>query len=157
MTNQYNVGQDVRLTATFSAAPTAAIIQVKKPNGSILSYLSSSGFASQGNWDAGANLPALADGTGTAGHYYTVTVAGTQAFGDDVISFEVGDRVYYNGAVWRRLKNVQPTALTALGAVAFYVDQYLTMQEGTWFYGSDGVGARAASEASFEVRVKQIY
>lgn len=154
MTNVYDVGQDVRLTATFSAAPTAAIIQVKKPNGSILSYLSG-GFASQGNWDAGANSPALADGTGTAGHYYTVTVEGTQAFGDEAISFEVGDRIYYNGKVWRLLKNVQATALAAPSAVVFYVDQYVTMQ-GTWVYGSDGVAVRAASEASFKVRAQQV-
>lgn len=150
MPNTYDMGQEVRLTATYSSAPTGAIITVIKPNGTVLNYLSSSGFSSQGNWNASTNSPTLADGTGTAGHYYTVNVAGTQTFGDESITFAVGDRIYYNGKVWRRLQNVQATALSG-SSTAFYIDQYLSLK-GSWLYGTDGVGVRAASENHFIVR-----
>lgn len=65
-------------------------------------YISLSGEAYQGTWDASSNTPSLADGTGTAGHYYRVTVAGTVDFGDGDIAFIVGDDVYYDGTVWDR-------------------------------------------------------
>ena len=158
MANTWDIGDEPRLTATFKDAdkiatdPTAAIIIVKKPNGNILTYVSA-GFSSQGSWGAFANSPALADGTGTAGHYYTVSTAGTQTFGDKELIFAVGDRIYYNGAVWRRLQNVQLTSLTRPSIGVFYVDQYLTLS-GPWIYGCDGVGARAAAEDYFYVRRK---
>lgn len=154
MPNEYNIGQEVRLTATFSSAPTAAIITVVKPSGTVLNYLSS-GFTSQGNWNASTNSPSLADGTGTAGHYYTANVAGTQTFGDESITFAVNDRIYYNGKVWRKVQNVQSTALTASSSTVFYIDQYLSAA-GTWLYGSDGVGVRATSENHFIVRRQRV-
>lgn len=156
MANEWDIGDEPRLTATFIdvngvlTTPTAAAIIVKKPDGTILSYVSS-GFTSQGNWNASTNSPALADGTGTAGHYYTVNVAGVQTFGDAVLSFAVGDRIYYNGKVWKQLKNIQSTTLTSGGTGILYVDQYVTLA-GVWWYAADGIGARSASENYFTVR-----
>lgn len=118
MANTWDVGDEPRLFAIFvdsddlPQSPTAAVIVVKKPADSILSYKSATGFSDQGDWDASANSPTLADGIGTAGDYYTVSVAGTQTFGDESLSFAAGDQIYYNGKVWRRLQNVQATTLT---------------------------------------------
>ena len=56
----------------------------------------------QGTWDASGNSPALADGTGTQGHMYAVSVAGTQDLGSGNISFGAGDFVIHNGAAWEQ-------------------------------------------------------
>jgi len=56
-----------------------------------------------GIWDADTNTPTLVDGTGTAGDFYRVIVAGTQDLGSGSITFEVGDDVMYNGTIWERL------------------------------------------------------
>jgi collagen type VII alpha len=55
----------------------------------------------QGTWDAANNTPTLADGSGTAGYEYAVTVSGTQNLGSGNISFNAGDFVIYNGSVWQ--------------------------------------------------------
>ncbi len=59
----------------------------------------------QGDWNAQTNTPTLADGTGTKGDTYNVTVAGTQTFGGQSIHFYVGDRIVYNGSVWQRFSS----------------------------------------------------
>lgn len=56
----------------------------------------------RGVWDADTNSPALADGAGTAGDLYRVTVAGTQDLGSGPIDFEVGDSVVYDGSIWQK-------------------------------------------------------
>jgi len=56
----------------------------------------------QGTWDASTNTPALADSTGTKGHYYAVTVAGTQDLGSGNITFTTNDRVIHNGTIWQK-------------------------------------------------------
>lgn len=58
----------------------------------------------EGMWDASTNTPTLADGTGTQGDFYIVSVAGTQDLGSGSINFNVNDRVIYDGAVWVQLK-----------------------------------------------------
>jgi hypothetical protein len=50
----------------------------------------------KGNYNASTNIPALSNGTGILGDYYTVTVAGSR-FGFD---FKINDRIEYNGLVW---------------------------------------------------------
>jgi hypothetical protein len=57
----------------------------------------------QGTWDATANSPSLADGTGTQGYEYVVTTAGTHNFGHGNITFNIGDFVIYSGTVWQRI------------------------------------------------------
>ena len=57
----------------------------------------------KGYWDASTNTPTLADGTGTSGDFYFVSVAGTQDLGSGSQYFAVGDRVLYDGSVWRNI------------------------------------------------------
>ena len=56
----------------------------------------------QGTWNASTNTPTLADGTGTKGHYYQVTVPGTQDLGSGNITFTTNDRVIHNGTIWQK-------------------------------------------------------
>lgn len=56
----------------------------------------------QGTWNATTNSPTLADGTGSAGDVYRVTVAGSQNLGSGGISFSVGDYAIYNGSTWEK-------------------------------------------------------
>jgi len=69
-------------------------------------YLSSSSDTPKGAWDASTNTPTLADGSGTAGDYYDVTVAGSSDLGSGSIAFTVGDVVKYNGTVWFKIDSV---------------------------------------------------
>ena len=66
-------------------------------------YLPSGGPVYQGTWDATTNTPTLADGVGTTGDLYIVSVAGTQDLGSGSIAFVVGDEVVYNGTIWQQV------------------------------------------------------
>jgi len=55
----------------------------------------------KGAWNANTNNPTLANGTGTAGWEYVVSVAGT-ALG---YTFNPGDYVIYNGTTWQQIPN----------------------------------------------------
>lgn len=57
----------------------------------------------QGTWNAATNTPTLANGTGTKGHYYKVSVAGTTNINGNA-QWNVGDVIIYNGATWDRLE-----------------------------------------------------
>lgn len=59
----------------------------------------------QGVFNATTNSPAIIDGTGTKGHYYVVSVAGTQDLGSGNIDFQVGDWAIYNGTIWQKVDN----------------------------------------------------
>lgn len=50
-----------------------------------------------GQWDASTNTPTLADGVGTNGDFYIVSVGGTQDLGSGNITFAAGDWVIYDG------------------------------------------------------------
>lgn len=69
--------------------------------------LITSGIEYKGHWDASTNTPSLADGSGTNGSYYIVSVAGTQDLGSGSITFNVGDAVIYDGtdAKWEKSVN----------------------------------------------------
>jgi hypothetical protein len=56
----------------------------------------------KGTWNASTNTPTIADGTGTAGDYYLVSVAGTQNLGSGSITFAVGNNVIYSGTIWQK-------------------------------------------------------
>lgn len=58
----------------------------------------------QGTWDADANSPALADGSGTLGDYYRVTTAGTTDL-DDIAGWAVNDFAVFDGDVWLQSVN----------------------------------------------------
>jgi hypothetical protein len=72
-----------------------------------------SAIAYQGAWNATnppvGGSPTLTDGSGTAGDFYFVSVAGTQTFDGTPISFSVGDMVVYNGSVWQKVGTPVPT------------------------------------------------
>lgn len=57
----------------------------------------------KGYWNANTNTPHLQDGTGTKGDLYYVDVAGTQDLGSGSQEFYVGDRVLYDGSVWKNI------------------------------------------------------
>ena len=53
-------------------------------------------------WNATTNIPTLADGVGTNGYYHLVTTGGTINLGSGDITFNIGDKVIYNGSIWER-------------------------------------------------------
>lgn len=73
------------------------------------SQLPESAMEFLGQWNASTNTPHLADGTGTNGDFYIVSVGGTVDFGTaqdpHIVTFTVNDRVVYEGdiAQWVRL------------------------------------------------------
>lgn len=69
-------------------------------------YLPTSSDTPKGAWNASTNTPTLADGSGTAGDYYDVTVAGSSDLGSGSITFTVGDVVKYNGTTWFKIDSV---------------------------------------------------
>lgn len=67
----------------------------------------------QGSWNASTNTPTLADGVGSIGDVYEVTVAGTQNLGSGSITFAVGDwAVYAASGVW--YKSLNSNAVTSV-------------------------------------------
>lgn len=71
-------------------------------------HLNFSALNYQNSWNATTNIPALADGVGTAGDTYIVGVAGTQNLGSGAIVFAIGDLVIYNGSVWQKVVGAAP-------------------------------------------------
>jgi len=61
----------------------------------------------KGLWNADTNTPTIQSGVGTAGDFYIVSVAGTTEI-DGINTWNVGDRIEFNGTVWERLED--PTA-----------------------------------------------
>jgi hypothetical protein len=160
MANVYDKGDVVEFTATFTDSagtamdPSAVIFITEDPAGTQVGY--HYGLSSQGNWDASTNIPALANGTGTAGHYYTVTVAGSVNFGNGSITFAVGDYVFYNGHEWQKLPSPSSTTPTKSGTGVYYVRVYKDTP-GTWFCRAEGVGTgQSADESSVIVTKSEI-
>src|SRR5210317_2230928 len=87
--------------AAYVAAPTTyKLAPLNSGTNKIdATYLPTGADTAKGAWDANANSPTLIDGTGTAGDYYDVTVAGSQDLGSGSIAYTVGDVVKYDGAV----------------------------------------------------------
>lgn len=57
----------------------------------------------KGAWNASTDSPTLANGTGTNGDLYRVSVGGSHDFGAGSITFVAGDAVIYNGSVWEKI------------------------------------------------------
>ena len=66
-----------------------------------------------GAWDANTNSPTLADGVGTQGDTYRVSVAGSQDLGSGSITFDINDWIYYNGSVWFKSDNIDQVTSVA--------------------------------------------
>jgi hypothetical protein len=56
----------------------------------------------KGVWNASTNTPTLANGTGSAGDVYRVSVGGSRNLGSGSITFDVADYAIYNGTVWEK-------------------------------------------------------
>jgi hypothetical protein len=92
----------------FVASPgTYNLAPINSGTGKIdATYLPTSSDTPKGAWNASTNTPTLADGSGTAGDYYDVTVAGSADLGSGSITFTVGDVVKYNGTTWFKIDSV---------------------------------------------------
>lgn len=148
--NQADLGDKKRLQNTFTinstnTNPDAVVLVAKLPDGTFESYLSSSGFSSQGNWDANANSPELANGTGTVGDYYAVTVAGSVDFGNGSQTFAVGDYVAYDGESWLLIPSPKTATLSNDATGIFYYD-YPLHQEGVHYFRFEGFGTVHAAD-----------
>jgi hypothetical protein len=78
----------------YASLDGAGKVPVSQLPNSIMEY--------QGTWNASTNSPTLADGTGSTGDVYRVSVAGSQNLGSGSISFDVGDYAIYNGSIWEK-------------------------------------------------------
>ena len=113
------------------------------------------GLSYQGAWNASTNSPTLASGTGTQGHYYIVSVAGTTNL-NGVTDWQVGDWAVFSGAVWQKLdqtntvtsvnSQVGAVVLTAANVGATALDG--TGATGTWGIGISGTAANATTAAT---------
>jgi hypothetical protein len=63
----------------------------------------------QGVWNASTNTPTLANGTGSPGDVYRVSVSGNALS----LSFEVGDYIIYNGSSWEKSDTTDAVAIVA--------------------------------------------
>ena len=106
-------------------------------NGAVYSWVEILGgitaLSYEGTWDAATNTPVLADGTGTAGQFYVVSVAGSQDLGSGLIAFGVTDWVMHDGLIWQKVDNTaQVTSVfTRMGAVTAQSGDYTHAQIGS--------------------------
>lgn len=73
----------------------------------------------QGTWNASTNSPTLVSSTGTKGHYYVVSVAGSTNL-DGITDWKIGDWAIFNGTTWEKVDNTDAVSSVngALGAVS---------------------------------------
>lgn len=95
-----------------------------------VAQLPSSLMIYKGVWNATTNTPALSDLTGTAGHVYRVTVAGTQDLGSGAIIYAVGDYAIHNGVSWEKSDTTDsvPTVFGRTGNVVAAAGDYTADQ-----------------------------
>lgn len=73
----------------------------------------------KGVWNASTNTPTLADGTGSPGDYYKVSVTGSRNLGSGSQDFVAGDAVILNASsVWERLKASTIASAVAVSAIS---------------------------------------
>ena len=78
------------------------------------------GLNYQGTWDANANVPALASGTGTKGFYYKVSTLGTTTL-DGISSWSVNDTVVFDGTTWDKVGGSVSTVVSVAGKTGIVV------------------------------------
>jgi hypothetical protein len=112
--------------ATLPTATTSILGGVKVDgtsisiNGSgVISASVTGAVVFKGTWNASTNTPTLANGSGTSGWQYAVSVGGTQNLGAGSQVYNVGDFVIYDGANWIDISgnNGVSTFNTRAGAV----------------------------------------
>ncbi len=72
------------------------------------------GLNYQGTWNAATNTPTLVPSTGTKGHYYKVSVAGTTDL-DGLNNWNIGDLAIYDGVTWGKVDGVEDQVLSVNG------------------------------------------
>jgi len=85
----------------FGRNPTFNNVEIEGTltlNGSIFS-----GLDYEGAWNASTNTPTLVSSTGTQGHFYIVSTAGTTTL-DGISDWGAGDWVVFDGSVWQRVE-----------------------------------------------------
>ncbi|WP_395073903.1 beta strand repeat-containing protein [Flavobacterium sp.] len=100
----------------------------------------------KGNYNALNNIPALANGTGVRGDYYTVTFAGTQ-FGYD---FKLQDRIEYNGVDWVKVIDNNAGLSTILG-INNIANNQITLTDGIGLYSTMGIGGFQTGDYKLEL------
>lgn len=70
----------------------------------------------QGVWDASTNTPTLADGVGTLGAYYKVSVAGNTII-DGSTNWTIGDVIIFNGTEWEQIQGGPSDVVSVFGRV----------------------------------------
>jgi predicted heme/steroid binding protein len=118
------------VTGTTIAATDSILTAFGKVQGQINSLMG--GLKYQGTWNASTNTPALASGTGTEGHFYIVSVAGTTSI-DGVNDWKVGDWIVYNGGAWQKVDNTD-SVISVNGATGAVVLTTTNISEGTNLY-----------------------
>jgi hypothetical protein len=83
----------------------------------------------QGDWDASTNSPTLTSGTGTIGHAYRVSVAGSTTL-DSVSAWDVDEFAVFDGTAWIKAAIGGGGGGTILGSVPT-VDNALPRASGT--------------------------
>lgn len=80
------------------------------------------GLDYQGTWNASTNSPSLSSGTGTRGHFYVVSVAGSTNL-DGITDWKSGDWAVYDGTAWQKIDNTDQVTSVAgkTGAVTLVV------------------------------------
>ncbi len=74
------------------------------------------GLNYQGVWNATTNSPALANGVGTKGYYYKVSVAGNTTI-DGNNNWSLGDLITFDGTVWDKIEGGSPDVVSVAGKV----------------------------------------
>jgi len=111
-----------------------------------IAQLPASVFVYQGTWNASTNSPSLADGTGTSGYLYRVTVAGTQDLGSGSQTFVVGDYVIYNGSIWQLAHSGADAVISVNGQAGAVTLTTTNISEGTNLYFTNTRAQTAAVE-----------
>ena len=96
----------------------------------------------QGTWNASTNSPTLSSGSGTAGYYYIVSVAGSTNL-DGITDWAVGDWAVFSDQAtdaWQKIDNTQVGNVTGSGSsgrVAYWnSSSNITSDAGLTFNGS---------------------
>jgi hypothetical protein len=99
---QSDAGIPITAKAISSATYVATLgIDGKLDTSQIPSSLSGA-VIFKGGWDANANSPSLANGSGTDGYEYAITVQGTRSLGTQTgtVIYEPGGYVIYGAGIW---------------------------------------------------------
>jgi hypothetical protein len=77
-------------------------------------YLNISALTPLGSWDASANNPGLANGTGNNGDFYLVSVSGTMDLGSGPVTYTEGDALVYftSTNTWEKIG--RPDSITSV-------------------------------------------